>query len=66
MSRNEHDANRHLAASRPGLSTTAWRDCGSAPERLIADILSRASWRLWIALAFSLAGLVLQRAGAFS
>ena len=45
-----------------------WTDngYGSAPERLIADILNRADWRLWIALAFSLAGLVLQRTGAFS
>jgi hypothetical protein len=41
-------------------------DHGSAPERLIADILSRASWRLWIALAFSVAGWVFQRLGYFA
>jgi hypothetical protein len=59
MSRNEHDANRHLAASRPGLSCTAWRDCGSAPERLIADILSAARPHYWLALAFTVDGWVI-------
>lgn len=41
-------------------------DHGSAPERLIAEILSAAPWRYWIALAFSLAGLLFKSLGYFS
>jgi hypothetical protein len=60
---NEYDAHRYLAAAR-GVEPIPCP--GAAPERLAVVIWNEASWRLWIALAFSVAGWVFQRLGYFA